>query len=500
MPLLELKNEKGIVVYGTGYYANKVYWYLKYRGILDEVRFFVVSDGEQKETDYLGIPVFYLSEKTEEMRELQVIVAISPKKSESIVLNLLESGVKDVSAVTTEFAEDIKKEYFLLCNKYPVKRNKILFDVNNGLGFMCNPKYIAKRLIEMGADAELVWGVVPAAVQEFPDGVRLVGREDEEYCYEMATSGIIVCNTTINIPLIKQRSQYIINTWHGIGPFKRVGVKHDGLMGVSGWKESVLKWTSKTDLMLAASDHCPGVYRDSLGYKGEIARWGYPRNDILFGDLVKTRRRVCERIGIDPEDGIVLYAPTYRVDVQLLHEAGVEEKYNLRMDRVVASLENRYGKKYTPLYRLHQLIYRDPANHSEGYHNDGIDVTMYPDMMELLATVDVLITDWSSSIWDFSLTRKQGKRVFLYQNDIERATELNGFYMPPDQLPFPKGRTTEELCEAILTYDDDQYMRDVDGFFEKYGCYDDGHASERVAERIIDVIEHPDKYGKDGVS
>ena len=107
--------------------------------------------------------------------------------------------------------------------------------------------------------------------------------------------------------------------------------------------------------------------------------------------------------------------------------------------------------------------------HSEGYRNYGVDVTMYPDMMELLATADVLITDWSSSIWDFSLARRQGKRVFLYQNDIERATELNGFYLPPDELPFPKGRTTEELCRVIETYDEEQYMKDADGFFEKYG-------------------------------
>ena len=496
MSLLKLEKYKEIVIYGAGYYSNKVYWYLKYCGLVPKVRYFVVSDGEHKEDEYRGIPIYYLSDKYEEMSKYQVVVAISPKRSNDIISNLVNMGIESVSAVTMEFAENIEKEYYRLCSSQPVKKNKILFDVNNGLGFMCNPKYIARSLIEMKADVELVWGISSAAIREFTDEIRLIDRETEEYCYEIATAGVIVCNTTINIPLIKQKSQYIINTWHGIGPFKRVGVKHDGFMGVDGWKESVVNWSDKTDLMIAASDHCEGVYRNSLCYKGKIEKWGYPRNDIFFRDTNEIRKHICERLDIDPDTAIVIYAPTYRVDVQLLYDSRVEEKYDLQMDKVVSVLEARFHKRFTPLYRLHQLIYRDSNIDISHYQNTGIDVTMYPDMQELLAAADILITDWSSSIWDFSLARKQGKRVFLYQNDIERATELNGFYLPPDELPFPKGRTTDELCEAIETYDDAQYMRDVDAFFERYGSYDDGHASERVAERIIDVMEHPEKYGK----
>ena len=119
------------------------------------------------------------------------------------------------------------------------------------------------------------------------------------------------------------------------------------------------------------------------------------------------------------------------------------------------------------------------------YYPGSIDATMYPDMQELLVAADVLVTDWSSSIWDYSLT---GKPVFLYFHDEQDALKESGFYVQPDDLPYPKGHSNDELCEEIRNFDLDEYAKHVKGFVDQYGSYDDGHASERIADRIMEII------------
>ena len=120
---------------------------------------------------------------------------------------------------------------------------------------------------------------------------------------------------------------------------------------------------------------------------------------------------------------------------------------------------------------------------------EGIDVTGYTDTQELLLAADILITDYSSAMWDFSLQRKP---VFLLYDDADEVEREVGFYRHPDTYPYPKGHTIGELCEAIENFDDESYQIALDDWFKEYGTYDDGHASEQVANHILEVIE---KYG-----
>lgn len=495
MNCFALNENKGYVLYGAGQYAESVYIYLKLCGAWDHVRYVVVSNEEEHEKCFHDREIFCLSQQVEDMKGCQIIVAVSPKHSQIIVDKLSKNEIYDVICVPRVFIENLFEECCKVCSRFPIQNNKVFFDAFNGSGYTCNCKYIAERLKRLDENIDIVWDVLETTEREFPPYIRTVVRDSPEYYYELFSSRVAVFNATFNPHIFhKKEGQYFIDTWHGIGPFKKVGFAIESFAKNGRALPEYRKMQEMLDLMTAASDHCVDVYRHSIGYKGEIKKWGYPRNDVFFsGDGV--RDKLCEKYGIDRNKRIVLYAPTFRYNLQHADVTEVMQIYNIAPRELVNALEKRYKKSFVFLYRFHHLIYKS-TNVSRGVYGYGIDVTTHPDMQELLVAADVLITDWSSSIWDFSLARKQGKRVFLYQNDIERAMELNGFYMPPDQLPFPKGRTTEELCEAILTYDDEQYMRDVDAFFDKYGCYDDGHASERVAERIIDVMEHPEKYGK----
>lgn len=117
---------------------------------------------------------------------------------------------------------------------------------------------------------------------------------------------------------------------------------------------------------------------------------------------------------------------------------------------------------------------------------DAINVTLYPDVQELLGAADVLITDYSSIMWDFSLQRKP---VFLYQNDVDEYIRDRGFYSDIEEWPYIKARTSEELSEKILGFDNDKYVAELNQFLEKYGTFDDGHACERTIEHISRMLE-----------
>mgnify|MGYP004563174129 CR=1 FL=1 len=192
-------------------------------------------------------------------------------------------------------------------------------------------------------------------------------------------------------------------------------------------------------------------------------------------------------LGIPTDKKIVLYAPTFRETIEESFS-----KYTLDWKKVLPALEKRFGDPFVLLYRFHQKL-RD-YKQFEDFYSFAVNVTMYPDVMELVVAADVLVTDYSSIMWDFSL---QKRPVFLYHNDEREYTDERDFYWPVSRWPYIKAHSSEEMCEKILGFDEQQYLLDLEKFFEEDPSYDDGHAAEKVTARILDVINHPEKYGKD---
>ena len=98
---------------------------------------------------------------------------------------------------------------------------------------------------------------------------------------------------------------------------------------------------------------------------------------------------------------------------------------------------------------------------------------------------DVAITDYSSWIYDYILTRRPG---FIFATDIYSYETERGFYYPLSSTPFPVSTNNETLIENILLFDEKQYEKNVDVFLEEKGCIDDGHASQRVVDKIIELV------------
>jgi CDP-glycerol glycerophosphotransferase len=193
---------------------------------------------------------------------------------------------------------------------------------------------------------------------------------------------------------------------------------------------------------------------------------GYPRNDVLTtGDGMKTR----VALGIRPDDKVILYAPTWRDDrsemVDFVDPAVLAEA----TDSVV-------------LVRGHSrtlLQGRDAAGPRV------VDVTGFPDTSLLLLVADALITDYSSVMFDFSVT---GKPMYFLVPDIEHYRgELRGFYFDlVAHAPGPVVRSQDELIASLVEGDHAQFADKYAAWREKFNPRDDGHAAERVVDRILD--------------
>lgn len=472
-----LHTEK-IIIYGAGDYGKKIYKYFEFKGLKDNVLCFAVTSKTDHSGICLGKIVNEIGGLEEELKELVVIIAMQKEYADEVLVGMQKYDIKKIYCVSHEFIYSIPEMMFWDVCKLPVSRNKILFYNYEGLGYRCNCKYISEEILRRKYPVQLIWVVSDIIIKnEIPEGIKTVKKGSFEYYRELYTSKVCIANNDNRLLTERKRDeQYYINTWHGYGPFKKVEastVRND-----ERCKNAIKESNSKYDLFVTASTFYSKIFRTAFLYDGEILECGAPRNDIFWGDN-DFRALIQKKYNIVQNKKIVLYAPTFRPDTE-----NSFEKYSLDMDKILDAFRARFGTEFMLLYRFHHMLYAYGKNRE--FYKDGIDVTFYPDVQELLAAADVLITDYSSIMWDFSLQRKP---VFLYQNDIEEYGDKPGFYAAPSEWPYPKARTEREFLECIKNFDEESYVRDVDCFLRKYGSCDDGHASERVIERIMEVIE-----------
>ena len=148
--------------------------------------------------------------------------------------------------------------------------------------------------------------------------------------------------------------------------------------------------------------------------------YGMPRNDILVQQDVSRINQVRARIKVPDNVNLALYAPTFRADKAY--------QFELDPERTLKALKNRFGGKWILLYRAHYYL---GDNLFDKEHI--LDVTAYDDMQELLLISNVLITDYSSSIWDFSLTNRP---AFLFTPDADHYQNERAFYTPIEENEF----------------------------------------------------------------
>lgn len=399
------------------------------------------------------------------------------------------SGFKQICILG--FKLKIKIENKNLYKKYanlPIQKNKIVFCNFKGAGYGCNPKYIAEEIIRRKLPYEIVWltKVIndPEIIKKFPPQIRLVKYGSPQALKELATAGIWVDNQRKNFyikrGLEKKEGQVYIQTFHGSLGIKKVGIVSNSQE--QGWVRFGMKDAEFIDYLISNSTFEDEVFESCFFGKGLIKKCGHARNDIFFKsqeDRDKIHSKVCEELGVKKDSKMLLYVPTFRDDKKFYC-------YLLDVNLLKNKLENKFGGNWVIIIRMHPNLKKYSSKLFDFSRDYLVDGSFYSDIQELLVASDIAITDYSSCIFDFMLSRKPG---FIFATDIDDFDNERGFYYPLESTPFPVARNNQELAENIQNFDIEKYKKEVDKFLEDKGCMDDGHASERVVDLIEEILK-----------
>jgi CDP-glycerol glycerophosphotransferase len=342
--------------------------------------------------------------------------------------------------------------------------------------YSCNPRYLTEHLLENNTEFEIFWvfrgNVDTSGVDK---RIKCVRYKSLQYYILVNTAEFFITNARTDPYRIywhKRKGQKYVMLWHGGVALKRIEKDAEAQLSYSYLKKA--KIDSKVcDLMVSGCRFQTSLLKEKFWYDGEILERGIPRNDVFFDKArhPEMKERICHKYGISPDSRIVLYAPTFRRDKSI-------EPYRIDWSRVVPELRKIYGtEKISILLRLHPNLIGKADASSLINDESVIDVTRYHDMQELLCVSDLLITDYSSSMFDITMLKKP---CMLYATDIEKYNR--GYYFDFAELPFPLARNEEELIGNIRTFDSAAYDESVESFFEKHiGLCEDGNASKAIA-------------------
>lgn len=365
---------------------------------------------------------------------------------------------------------------------FPIKKNKIFFSSYEGKQFSCNPKRIFQYLYnQKKISLKYVYeynDLTNKPEELMQSDVVTVTHNSFKYVYELLTSKVIVCNSGITpkIPLRKQQIQ--INTWHGGGAYKKGGLDLEKSINYAG-KVLITTSAKQTSYFVSSCSAFTKAMQSALGIQKEkFLTYGMPRNDIFFDSkaMKRIQEKVKESLGIPLHKQIVLYAPTYRGKVRSVEDDPLK---HFCFNQVLDTLKIKFGGEWLALYRGH-YFYKGPVQKS-----NFMDVSTYPDMQDLLCIADVLITDYSSSIWDYSFSNKPG---FLYTPDLEEYKKSFDFYTPVVSWPFPYATSIQGLCTLIYDYDAVQQNKRNEYHHKSLHSYERGTATQTISKFILSKL------------
>lgn len=367
-----------------------------------------------------------------------------------------------------------------------VNKKKIVFSQFGGKGYGCNPKAICEEILKRNLDYELVWVLgkdEDPSKAGIPEQVRVTARA--RMLYDLLTAKVWINNIHFNVlidhGLVKPRETIYLNTFHGGITLKNEGTDKHTYKADKELSHNQLmfrKDSEYVDYITCGCDAEVHVLEEFFYGKGQILKLGDARTDILVKGSVEIEKKVRKRYKIPKNAKIVIYAPTFRADQKI-------KWYNLDYEKVLDTLEEVYGCPWVMLIRLHPRL-KGKTKKIVPKSPRFINAAGYTDMQELAVASDMMISDYSSVITDFMLTKKP---AFMYVPDLEHYIEKRGMYFEVEDLPFLYARTTDELIQCITKFDSEVYQKKVDKFMKQIGYVADGKASERIVDFLIEKIE-----------
>lgn len=375
--------------------------------------------------------------------------------------------------------EYILRFAFMILQILPTKRTKIVFCNMKGTRYGDNPMYISEALHTKKPDCEIVWLIDKDVEADIPRYVRKVRYGLWNNMIEQATASTWVDSNIKGLGTYKSKKQLFVQTWHGSYGIKRIGFDlNDNFSKID---RILYPYNSQiADLMISNSKKTSEIYRRALKFTNKMLEVGSPKNDIFFANSKNITSVVKRYFDIEGK-GVILYAPTFRSDFNT-------NFLNADLEMLAQTVADIKGGEWVVLVRLHPQNLKESKVIKNG--DVVINASEYSVMQELLAASDILITDYSSCMFDFITVPKP---CFIYAPDLNEYETSRGNYWKFSQLPFPLARTQEELFYNLRHFDEVVYKNQIVKLHHEVGLCETGHAAEAVADYIIDFIENGKK-------
>ena len=397
-------------------------------------------------------------------------------------MSIVGKGKKKIKKIVKKA---VLKVYRMCTRLLPINRNIILFESNLGRNYTGNPRAIYEEMIREGLDRKYkCYFILEDPKVSLPGAARMLKRNRLKYFLLFSVAGTWVCDTRLPKYIIKRPECTYIQTWHGT-PLKKLALDMDsvfmaGEKGIDNYKKNFYDNAQTWDYLISQNHFSSEIFRRAFAFSREMLEIGYPRNDVLFAknnaeDIVALKKE----LGLPLDKKIILYAPTWR-DNEFYGKG--QYKFNPPLD--FQKLRDSLGEDTVMIVKYHYLVM------------DQIDWTPYKgfiyscdlsyDISNLYLVADMMITDYSSVMFDYSLL-KRPMLFFCYDLEDYKDT-LRGFYFDfLTEAPGPVTLTTEELIDSILHYNHGTYQQKQEAFYQKFNHADDGNASKRVVELIEKV-------------
>ncbi|MFZ4183574.1 bifunctional glycosyltransferase/CDP-glycerol:glycerophosphate glycerophosphotransferase [Streptomyces pseudogriseolus] len=377
----------------------------------------------------------------------------------------------------------------------PLDPHLAVYSAFSHRGMLGDPAAVYRAARELAPHIRGVWVVADEErAAALPPGTPYVLPGTSEYRRVTGRATYFVNNVNWSGALVKRPGSVHVHTHHGT-PLKYAGAD---LLDKPGARlhfdvPQMLRRADRWDHSLVANRHSELVWERAFPCHFASLRSGSPRNDVLVRGDEERARATRERLGIPEGDTVVLYAPTrrdYRRD-------GLVERIDLA--RFAADL----GEGRTLVVRLHPTLADGPARGlglSE-LHRRGVlvDATDEPEVQDVLLTADVLVTDYSSVMFDYALLDRP---VVVHADDWDAFRASRGAYL--DVTAEPPGHVTRSYRElawlfASGAWADGESDRLRAAFREQFCEYDDGRAAERVVRAVMLGEPLPEPAGDPGL-
>ncbi|WP_375491727.1 CDP-glycerol glycerophosphotransferase family protein [uncultured Jatrophihabitans sp.] len=375
------------------------------------------------------------------------------------------------------------RRLYPLLRLLPVDDNLVFFESGMGKQYADSPRRIYEELLRRELPLRKVWSFVTPT--PLPDrDTKTVERHSLAYYYYLARARYWVSDQSFPYYVTRRPDGIYVQTWHGT-PLKRMLHDLDSVHGRdNGYAYRATTAAAQWGTLVSPSPFTTQALRSAFRYTGDVLEVGYPRNDVLQGPgAAEIGERVRRRLGIRPEQRVVLYAPTFRDD-QTMAPGQFTFALPFDLDKLYQQLGGEAGDTVL-LLRMHVHV-RNKLEVPEHLRGFARDVSRHPDIQELYLAADVLVTDYSSVFFDYATLRRP---IVFYAYDLAAYRDvLRGFYLDYDtELPGPIVTTQDDLADTLNHLDevDAPFQARRDEFLDRFAPRDDGHATERVVDAIF---------------